>query len=143
MTTEFEDVVRSNLQDVLESSTKLHQCVFATGLACASRPESNSVETLPHIDYHTHHFIISFVFERLPNRRKLSMEPKLVNVDLLFIFELIRPFASVLVLRILPFRSDVFLEQMIVGLQAKIGASGDVVLVFRESRFQKVTDAHT
>lgn len=45
------------------------------------------------------------------------MEPEGINVDCLFVLELVGPLATVLILAVFPFRSYAFLEQMVVGLE--------------------------
>lgn len=47
------------------------------------------------------------------------MEPELVDWDIALLLELIRPLSSVLVLDVLPFRSDTLLEQMIIRLECE------------------------
>ena len=54
------------------------------------------------------------------------MEPGLVVG--LGAFEGVGPAATVLVLRILPFRTDACFEEMVVGLLSEFGGRGDVVL---------------
>jgi len=56
------------------------------------------------------------------------VKPEIVNGDCMLVFELIRPFAAVLVLLVLPLWPDALLEQMVVGLEGEFGRLGDVVL---------------
>lgn len=56
------------------------------------------------------------------------MEPKSVDVDKFLVLKLIGPFATVLVLGILPFGADSTLKEVVVGLLCELGGGGDVVL---------------
>jgi hypothetical protein len=56
------------------------------------------------------------------------VEPKLINRDTAFVFELVGPFATVFVLDVLPFRADAFFKEMIVGFESEFGGWGDVIL---------------
>ena len=56
------------------------------------------------------------------------MEPERIDVDRLLVLELERPFAAVLVLRIFPLGANTLLEEVIVGLERKIGCGRDIVL---------------
>lgn len=103
MPTEFHHIVRPDLEHFLEVRTKLHENIFRTSilsltLANGTCPESNSVKALSYVDDHTHDLIVTFVFESLADSSQLSVQPKIVNVDRSFVLELVRPFATVLVL---------------------------------------------
>lgn len=56
------------------------------------------------------------------------MKPHVVDRHAALVLELVRPFATVLILDILPFWPYSFLEEMIVGLQSKLRGGGNVVL---------------
>lgn len=62
------------------------------------------------------------------------MQPELVDGDGALFFEMVGPFAAVLVLRIFPFGADAFLEKVVVGFQGELGRRCDVVLGRGESR---------
>ena len=111
---ELEDVAGLDLQNLLESAPDLHQSVLAARLALSSCPQANSVEAFSDVDNNTHDFIVALIFQSLSNGCELSMKPELVDVDLLLVFELERPLASVLVLLVFPLRSDASLEEVVV-----------------------------
>lgn len=56
------------------------------------------------------------------------MQPQFVDRDRALVLELVRPFAAVLVLRVLPLRSYALLEEVVIGLEAQFGGRCDVVL---------------
>jgi hypothetical protein len=56
------------------------------------------------------------------------MQPEVVNIDRLLVFELECPLSTVLVLLVLPFRLDALLEEMVVRLDGEIRGSSNVVL---------------
>jgi hypothetical protein len=56
------------------------------------------------------------------------MEPELVDRDVALLLELVGPFAAVLVLDILPFGANAFLEEVVVGLEGQFGGGSDIVL---------------
>ena len=80
---------------------------------CAG-PDANTVEALADIDNDTHEFSIIFLLEGLTDGRKHDVEPKLIDRDVALLLELVGPFSTVLVLLILPFGSNAFLEEVIV-----------------------------
>jgi hypothetical protein len=47
------------------------------------------------------------------------VKPELVDRDAALVLELIRPLPAVLVLGILPFWSDTFLEEMVIGFEGE------------------------
>jgi hypothetical protein len=71
----------------------------------------------------------SFILESLADGCKHDVEPELVDRDAALVLELVRPFSTVLVLDVLPFGSDAFLEEMVVGFEGEFGDRSDVVLV--------------
>ena len=119
MATELDHVIRSNLQDVLEIRTNLHQRILAWTLSLTLGPDADSVEALAHIDHDTHD-LATVVLERLADRRELGVEPEFVDIDHLFVFEAVGPFAAVLVLCIFPLWSDALLEEVVVGFYGKV-----------------------
>jgi len=56
------------------------------------------------------------------------VQPQVVDVDGLLVLELVGPLAAVLVLRVLPLGANLVLEEMVVGLDSKVGGRSDVVL---------------
>lgn len=58
------------------------------------------------------------------------MQPELVDIDALLVAEGVGPFAAVLVLGIFPLGADALFEEVVVGLEAKFGGGGDVVLSY-------------
>lgn len=56
------------------------------------------------------------------------MEPQFIDVDQLLVLERVGPLSTMLVLRILPFRSNTLLEEMVVRLDREIRTGGNVVL---------------
>lgn len=56
------------------------------------------------------------------------MKPEFVDRGGTLVFELVCPFPAMLVLRVLPFGTDAFLEEVIVGLEGKLGDGSNVIL---------------
>lgn len=56
------------------------------------------------------------------------MKPEIIDGDVSLLLELVRPLSTVLVLDILPFWANTFLEEMVIGLEGEFGSSCDVVL---------------
>ena len=56
------------------------------------------------------------------------MQPQLVDGNIALLLKLIGPFSSVLVLDILPFWSDAFFKEVVVGLESELGDRSNVVL---------------
>ena len=140
MTRELHGVIVPKLKGLLEPLSDFLQNFFAllrcpgfallawnstTDRAC---PEADTVETLSNIDNDTHDLVVVLVLKILADGCEHNMEPERIDVDCLFVLELISPFAAVLVLAVFPFRSNAFLEKVVVGLERKIGCGGDVVL---------------
>lgn len=72
------------------------------------------------------------------------MKPELIDRNVALLLELVRPLSTVLVLLILPFRSNAFLEEMIVGLEGQFGGGSNVVLDYFVSTEGKIdVKAHT
>ena len=125
---ELDSLGGRKLKDLLETGANLQQRVLTTRLAASPRPETNSVEALAHIDHHTHDLVVALILKCLADGSKLGVEPKFVDVDQLLVLERIRPLSAVLVLRILPLGADTLLEEVVIGLEAQVGAGSDVVL---------------
>lgn len=136
------------LQGLLEVLANLHQdrlALFDTASLAASmiafttagngftdsaRPETDAVKALADVDDHAHDFAVVLVFERLTDGAEHDVQPGLVDVDGLLLFELVGPFAAVLVLGIFPFGPHAGLEEMVVGFESELGGGSDVVLQF-------------
>lgn len=56
------------------------------------------------------------------------MQPEVVDRGSALVSELIGPLAAVLVLRVFPFGTDTFLEEMIIGFKSQFGCRRDVIL---------------
>lgn len=56
------------------------------------------------------------------------MEPELVDRDAALVLELVRPLSAVLVLDVLPFWSDAFLKEMVVGFEGEFRYGSNVIL---------------
>lgn len=121
-------------QSLLEASADLHQdlatlligTAFATGsvaiaatwegLAGGAGPETDTVEALAYIDHDTDNLSVVLVLESLANRSEHDVQPQVIDVDELLVAEREGPFATVLVVEILPLWADAGLEEMVVGL---------------------------
>lgn len=146
VTRKFDDLVVGQAEGLLESGTNLHEDLatllgspaFATcsvavsasweGFSDTLGPQTDTVETLADVDYYSHDLAVVFVLKCLANSGEHDVQPHLVDVDGLLVFELECPFSTVLVLGVFPFRADAFLEEMVVRLLRKFGGRGDVVL---------------
>jgi hypothetical protein len=56
------------------------------------------------------------------------VEPELVDRDAALVLELVRPLSAVLVLDVLPFWSDAFLKEMVVGFEGEFRYGSNVIL---------------
>jgi hypothetical protein len=124
--------VHENLLALLRRST-LASCnvaVSATGdaLADCSSPDTDTVEAFSDVDNYTHELSVIFILERLADCCKHDMEPELVDRDAALVLELVRPLSAVLVLGILPFWSDAFLEEVVIGFEGELRDGSNVVL---------------
>lgn len=136
---EAQDVLEPSpdrLQDILALCGCAGVLVTGDALAHSARPQANTVESLAHVHDHTHHLVIGVSLEGLADRGELRVQPQVIDGDGAFVLELVRPLATVLVLRVLPFRSYALLEEVVVGLEAKFGGRGDVVLKSRSERLE-------
>lgn len=106
----LDHVVVLELQRLLESSANLEQNLLAlllcpslasltgNGATNGTCPEADTVEASPHVDNDTHDFVVILILEVLADGSQHDVQPKRVDVDCLFIFELEGPLAAVLVL---------------------------------------------
>ena len=138
MPNELELVVRPQFQRLLEVLSDLDErlstrAVTTLALAGSPGPQANSEECLSDVDHHAHNLVVVVFFESLADGRELCREPQIINIDSLLILELERPLAAMLVLRILPFRANTTLKEMVVGFECKLGAGSDVILKMSES----------
>lgn len=119
---------------LLEFSSNLHQS-FSSGtvpiLAPASRlcPQANPEECFTDVDHDTHYLLVILGLEGLANGGQHNVEPELVNRHGTFVFELEGPFATVLILDILPFRADTSLEEVVVGFEGKVVCFSNIILL--------------
>ena len=136
-------------QDVLELPADAHQDVLAlfrgaalpardVGVAAAgdaladgARPQADAVEALAHVDDDAHDLAVVVLLERLADGGQHRVQPELVDGDGPLLFEAVGPFAAVLVLRVFPFWSHAFFEEVVVGFQGQFRGRGDVVLLWR------------
>lgn len=133
VTAELQLFLRRQLQYILQVLANLHQDLLrfalpTLALSDRSRPETDPVKALAHVDHHAHDLVVAVVFERLADCGELSVQPELVDVHERLVAPAVGPFAAVLVLRVFPFGADALLEEMVVGLLGEVGAGGDVVL---------------
>lgn len=116
----------------LENLLALRRCASALvagdALAHGACPQTDTVEALAHVHDHTHDLVVVVALEGLADGSQLCVQPEIVNRDRALVLELVGPLATVLVLRVFPFRSYALLEEVVVGLEAKFGGGGDVVL---------------
>jgi hypothetical protein len=97
-------------------------------LANGTGPYTDTVEALSNIDHDAHEFSVFLFLKSLADRRKHNVEPEFVDRNVLLILELVGPFSTVLILLILPFRPNTFLEKVVVGLEGQFGDGRNVVL---------------
>jgi hypothetical protein len=71
------------------------------------------------------------------------LEPETVDVDVALVLVLVRPLATMLVLGVLPLGANTFLEEVVVGLEGKLGNWGNVVLKMLEPLFVGGTNFST
>jgi len=91
-------------------------------------PQPDSIEAFADIDNDTHDFAVVVIFERLADGAEHDIKPEFVDGGGALVFELVGPFAAVLVLGVFPFGADAFLEKVVVGFEGEFGGGGDVVL---------------
>ena len=135
VTRELDRLVLLELESLLESLTNLLEGLLALlccpGASCAANgasPQTNTVESSPNVDDYTHDLIVVLILKVLANRSKHNVKPERVDVDGLLIFELERPLAAVLVLRVFPLGANAPLEEVVVRLERQVGCGCDVVL---------------
>lgn len=146
MSRELHRLIRGNCQDFFELSADILEDFLASlrgssfpscnvtvastwdALSDRPRPHTNAEESLAYINNNSHHLSVVFLLEGLANGSKHHMKPHVVNRNAALVLELVRPFATVLVLDILPFWPYSFFEEMIVGLQSKLRGGSNIVL---------------
>jgi hypothetical protein len=137
VTGELDSLSSRKLQDLLELLANVHENLLALlrrstltscnvaisaagdALADCSSPDTNTVEAFSDVNNYTHKFPVIFILECLANCRKHDMEPEFVDRDAALVLELVRPLPAVLILGILPFWSDAFLEQVVIGFEGE------------------------
>lgn len=139
MAGELNLLVGRQLQDLLDALTNVGQslttllggatfassdvAISAVGdaLASGTGPNTNAVEGLANVDYDTHDLAVLLLLKSVANGGKHYMQPQLINVDVALFFELVGPFATMLVLGILPLRSHASFEEVVIGLEGEVG----------------------
>jgi len=134
VTTKLDLLIRRQLHRLLELLPNLQQgllsrAIAALALAHRPRPQPDAEEGLAHIDDDAHDLVVVVFLEGFADGGQLGVEPQFVDVDALLVFELVGPFAAVLVLRIFPFGADAAFEEVVVGFLGELGGSRNVVLV--------------
>lgn len=118
--------------DRLENFLALRGCAGAlvTGVALAHSacPQTDTVEALAHVHDHAHDLVVVVALEGLADGSQLRVQPQIIDWNRALVLELVRPLATVLVLRVFPLRSYALFEEMVVGLEAQFGGRRDVVL---------------
>ena len=95
-------------------------------LPSCSRPQPDTPEGFADVDDDAHDLVVALVLQHLADGCEHDVEPGVVVG--LAALEGVGPAAAVLVLRILPFGTDAFFEEVVVGLLGEFGGGGDVVL---------------
>ena len=119
------------LQDILALRGSAGALVAGDALAHGACPQADTVEALAHVHHHAHDFVVVVGLECLADGGQLCVQPKIVDRNRALVLELVRPLATVLVLRVLPLRSYALLEEVVVGLEAQFGGRRDVILDVR------------
>lgn len=143
---EFENLGIGEFQDLLEAAANSHKDLLAllggsalaasdiavsatrNALSYCASPDTDTEESLADIDDDTHDLTVLLVLQGLANGSEHGVQPKFVDVNGTLIFELVRPFAAVLILGVLPFWPYALLEKVVVGLQGQLGDWCDIVL---------------
>jgi hypothetical protein len=143
---ELNRLSRRELEHLLELAANVHEhflallhrsslatCNIAVtaawdALADCAGPDTDTVEALSDIDYDAHELAIIFLLECLADSSQHNVEPELVDGYVALLLELVGPLAAVLVLDILPFGADAFLEEVVIGLEGQFGGGSNVVL---------------
>lgn len=133
MPAELQLLLRRQLDHLLEILSNLHQHLLRLALAPLALPDRSSpqpdpIESLAHVDHHAHDLVVAVLLEGLPNRSELRVQPELVNVHGGLVAPAVGPFATMLILRVLPFGADALFEEVVIGLLGEVGAGRDVVL---------------
>lgn len=136
MPTKLDHLRITQLQDLLKPRPDLQERLFPTiGIPTiprpfthTSRPQSDSVEALSHVDHDAHDLVVVVVFEGFSDSSELGVEPERIDVDGSLIFERVGPLPAVLVLGVFPFWSDALFEEVVVGFETEVAAWCDVVL---------------
>jgi hypothetical protein len=146
VTGELNDIRLFQAQRFLEAPANLQQDFFAllyraslsSGVVAITtawdwatdrpRPQTDAVEALANVDDNAHDFAVALILEGFANGGEHHMQPELIDVDDLLVFELERPLSAMLILGVFPFGADASLEQVIISLQCEFGGGSDVVL---------------
>jgi hypothetical protein len=124
MPAELHKLIIPNLQHILKLLPNSHKYLLPLlrtpslpTLSHSPRPQPNPIEALPYIDHDAHDLVVIVALERLADGRELYVQPELVDGDLALVFELVGPFAAMLVLHVFPLGADTFLEEVVVGFE--------------------------
>jgi hypothetical protein len=103
MATKLDLLIRRQLHRLLELLANLHQSLLsravpALALTHRPRPQADAEEGLAHVDDDAHDLVVVVFLEGFADGGQLGVEPQFVDVDALLVFELVGPFAAVLVL---------------------------------------------
>jgi hypothetical protein len=101
--TKLDLLIRRQLHRLLELLANLHQSLLsraipALALTHRPRPQADAEEGLAHVDDDAHDLVVVVFLEGFADGGQLGVEPQFVDVDALLVFELVGPFAAVLVL---------------------------------------------
>lgn len=96
--------------------------VTSTGdcLSGSSGPNTDTIESLADIDDNAHDFTVILVLKGLADRCHHDLKPKTVNLDIALLLVLVGPFATMLVLGVLPLWAYTSLEKVVVGFQGEL-----------------------
>lgn len=146
---ELDDLGVRQLQDLLELLADVREHLLALlgrpalaarniaiatvgdALADSAGPGTDTVEALSDIDHDTHELSVALLLEGLADGSEHDVQPEVIDGDGALLLERVRPFSAVLVLLVLPLRSDAGLEQVVVGFEGQLRDGSDVVLDIR------------
>lgn len=97
-------------------------------LASGTGPDTDTIEGFADVDNYAHDLTVLLFFQSVADGSKHYVQPQVVDVDAALVFELVGPFATVFVLRVLPLRSHAGFEEVVIGLEGEVGDWCDVVL---------------